>query len=1087
VALRPEPADRSRSTVRRAVVGLLAAALSLGTLTALSAPAAADTAPPVAGTIETVSSDSLPAPQIDGVVWDQVVIGNVVYVGGDFDTARPAGSKAGENTVPRSNFLAYDLTTGALLDTFAPAFNAQVKSLAASPDGTRLYAAGSFTTVDTRTRYRIAAFDVATGALVTSFNPTVSSRINAVVATNTTVYLGGIFGSVQKQTRPGVAALAASNGAIQPFAPTPAGGEVRALAIDPSGERIVVGGSFTTMNGSSNPGYGLASLDATTGTLLPFAANSVIRNGGVNAGITSLTGDASGVYGTGYVFGSGGNLEGAFRATWTDGAISWMEDCHGDTYAIVPKGDLAYVAGHPHYCGNLSTGGFPDRVAPSKWYRGLAFTNAATGTLTANKVGSYASFTGQPAPTLQHWFPDMNTGLFTGSDQGPWDVTTAGDYVLYGGEFTQVNGRGQQGLVRFATKDLAPNRDGPRLSGPDFVPTMTAIGAGAVRIKWNANYDRDNTDLRYEVLRDGVATPIAVNRATSNFWTKPALYAVDSGLVVGQTYTYSIRTIDPFGNASVGDPVAFVATTGVETAAATGYDKTVLDDVPSTYWPLNERSGATGFDSRVINDLRLGTTVVRGAAGSEATGGGVAATFPGTASGYGATKATAPATASVEAWFTTTSTRGGTLTGYSTATGSGGSTDLATYLDSSGRLNFGATGGVNGAVRSTASYNDGAWHHVVSTITAGSLQLYVDGALVASASDLPARSSSLSGYWRVGSVSLLGWANRPLSDALNGTIDNVAVYPRVLSAAQVAAHHSVGSTVPNVGPTAVLDNEVTDLTVALSAASSTDGDGSIAEYAWSFGDGTTATGVTTEHTYAAAGSYTVTLTVTDDDGATATADVVVTVAPAGFLADDAFSRTAVDGWGAADVGGAWTVGGGRTGFAVADGVGVLTLTPGVTRTARLNDVSTTAADVTAVFGLSTVADGGGTTVTVVGRQVGTLLYSTRVVISATGAVRLQIMQGTTALASANVAGLTYTAGDQLALRIRVNGTSPTTISASAWKVGGTEPTGWQLTATDTTAGLQAAGVTGVNGYLSGSATNGPIGIRFDRFRVVEPA
>jgi PKD repeat protein len=1073
--------------LRRAVVGLLAAALALGTLTAVSAPAAADTAPPVAGTAETVSSDSLPAPQIDGVVWDQVVVGNVVYVGGDFTTARPAGSKAGENTVPRSHFLAYDLTTGALLDTFAPAFNAQVLSLAASPDGSRLYAAGSFTSVDGRTRYRVAAFDIATGALVTAFNPTVSSRINAVVATNSTVYIGGIFGSAQKQTRTGIAALSAVNGALLPFTATPAGGDVRALALDATGERIVLGGNFTTMNGSSNPGYGLASLDTATGALLPFAVNSVVRNGGVNAGITSLTGDASGIYGTGYVYGSGGNFEGAFRAAWSDGAISWMEDCHGDTYAVVPKGDLAYVAGHPHYCGNLSTGGFPDRVAPSKWYRGLAFTNTATGTLTANKVGSYASFTGQPAPTLQHWFPDMNTGLFTGSNQGPWDVTTAGDYVLYGGEFTQVNGRGQQGLVRFATKDLAPNRDGPRLSGPDFVPMMTAIGSGAVRIKWNANYDRDNSDLRYEVLRDGVATPIAVNRATSNFWTKPALYAVDTGLVVGQTYTYSIRTIDPFGNASVGDPVAFVATTGVE-IAATDYDRVVLGDVPSTYWPLSERSGTTAFDWRVLNDLRLTTGVTRGAPGAEATGGGVSTTFPGTTSnsGYGATKATAPSTASVEAWFSTTTTRGGLVAGYSTATGTGGSTDLAAYLDSSGRLNWGATGGVNSAVRSSASYNDGAWHHVVATVTAGALQLYVDGALVAAASDLPARTSSLSGYWRVGSANLLGWANRPLSDALAGRIDNVAVYPRVLSTEQVAAHHRIGSTIPNVAPTAVLDDEVNDMTVSLSAAGSTDPDGSIAQYAWSFGDGATASGATTDHTYAAAGTYRVTLTVTDDDGATATATVDVAVAPAGFLADDAFSRTAVDGWGPADVGGSWTVAGGKTGFTVADGAGVMTLTPGVTRTARLADVSTPDADVTAVLGLSTVADGGGTTVTVVGRQVGTLSYTSRVVISATGTVRLQIMQGTTALATLNVPGLVYTAGDRLAVRVRVTGTSPTTISASAWKVGGAEPTGWQLTATDSTAGLQAAGVTGVNGYLSGSATNGPIGIRFDSFRVVAP-
>lgn len=70
-------------------------------------------------------------------------------------------------------------------------------------------------------------------------------------------------------------------------------------------------------------------------------------------------------------------------------------------------------------------------------------------------------------------------------------------------------------------------------------------------------------------------------------------------------------------------------------------------------------------------------------------------------------------------------------------------------------------------------------------------------------------------------------------------------------------------------------------TIAMTASGSTDSDGSIANYAWNFGDGTTGDGANVNKLYAAPGSYTVTLTVTDDDGATSADQATVTVAPSG--------------------------------------------------------------------------------------------------------------------------------------------------------------------------------------------------------------
>jgi len=64
------------------------------------------------------------------------------------------------------------------------------------------------------------------------------------------------------------------------------------------------------------------------------------------------------------------------------------------------------------------------------------------------------------------------------------------------------------------------------------------------------------------------------------------------------------------------------------------------------------------------------------------------------------------------------------------------------------------------------------------------------------------------------------------------------------------------------------DKIIVDEENSFDASESFDIDGTIIEYLWDFGDGTTATGVTVVNTYPNSGSYTVTLTVTDDDGAT---------------------------------------------------------------------------------------------------------------------------------------------------------------------------------------------------------------------------
>ncbi|GAA3608852.1 PKD domain-containing protein [Microlunatus ginsengisoli] len=839
---------RAVATVTAVAATFAASLLSVGLPTASADSAPANPNDPK--TPPTVAIDVLPTVQHNGVAWNQLVLGNTVYVVGNFTRARPSGSAAGQNEVVRNNILAYDLTTGAL-KSFDANLNGQAYGITAAPDGSRIYVGGEFTKVGSTTKNRIVALNPTTGAIITSFNVNAAGTVRAVAATDTTVYLGGTFTAVNGVSRQRLAAVRASDGALLSFAPTMTGTadanpKVNALQLSPTGDRLVVGGNFVTLNGSNRPGYGLGMLNASTGTSLAIQANDVVRNAGKDSAILSLSSDGTNFYGTGYIYGTGGNLEGSFSANWSDARIKWVEDCHGDSYGVYASSTAVYVAGHPHYCLNL--GGYNETSPPQ---RAIAFSKAATGTLTKDTRG-YPSFTGQPAPSLQNFFPQMTTGTASGQSQAAWSVSGSGKYVVYAGEFKQVNGTGQQGMVRFATSDIAPNKQGPKLSGTNFTPTVTSPGAGQAKLSWTANYDYDNSNLTYTVLRDNLASPVGTITQASTWWSRPSMTFTDSGLT-GGTHSYRVRVVDPFGNSQTSPTVSI------------------------------------------------------------------------------------------------------------TVAGGGGG---------------------------------------------------------------------------------------------------------------------------NTPPVASFTTSVNGRTVSANGTGSSDPNGTVTSYAWSWGDGQSGTGSTASHTYAADGTYTIGLTVTDNGGATnsTTRTVTIGTAPAG-VANDTFSRTVASGFGSAPTGGAWSTNG--SAFSVNGSQGLVTVsTAGQGPWAQLAGVSSSSVDLTAGMVLDKRPNAGAVYAGTIGRRVGSNDYRLKAKVDSAGAVTLYAIRtsgGETALSTLIVPGLTYTPGARLNTRLQVTGTAPTTIRGKVWLSTAAEPSTWQVSATDSTAALQAAGSVGIHTYVSSSATNGPWVFRFDDF------
>lgn len=547
----------SRTTV---TAFFLSATLLLSSLSLQSV--FADTKP-ASGTLPTVSADSLPTVQINGVVWDSVTVGNTVYATGEFTKARPAGSAAGQNEVTRTNILAFDITTGILNTSFNHSLDAAGRTITASPDGKRLYVGGKFLNVDGKSHPRLAAFDLTTNTLVSSFTAGTSSTVLALAATNSTVYAGGGFANASNgQSRNHVIAYSSTGALLSWNASTDR--QVAAMVLTKDNSKLIIGGSFSTVNSSTF--HGTAALSTSTGAPLSWASSSdtfPIRDDNASAGITSLSTDGINIYVTAFNYGSSksfGGFEGRAALNPANGNIVWLNDCHGDSYDAIPLNNVLYSVSHAHDC--QPAGAFPDPV-PRTSLRALAESLTPSGTNGPATQG-YNSFAGKPRSTQLVWYPNLDVGTYTGSSQAAWTVTGNESYVVLGGEFPKVNGVAQQGLTRFAVASKAPNKSGPVAYAAGTGVSNGPVGSdGRSTVTFPATWDRDNASLTYKVYRDGSATAVGSISASSRFWSMPTVAFKDSGLAVGSTHTYKVVVSDTYGNST---SVSSVAPTGCHIA-----------------------------------------------------------------------------------------------------------------------------------------------------------------------------------------------------------------------------------------------------------------------------------------------------------------------------------------------------------------------------------------------------------------------------------------------------------------------------------------------------------------------------------------
>jgi trimeric autotransporter adhesin len=388
-------------------------------------------------------------PRIDGAVLAAAPDGaGGFYVGGAF--GRIDGAPHGP--------LAHVLADGTLDPRFNPAPDGPVFALTLA--GGRLYVGGAFTSIGGRARNRLAAIDVATGAVDPAFDANLSST--GIGSTTSP----GVSSNSRRYVLRDDCAMYGDGYVVSPRG-------VFALAAE--GERLYVGGSFDRAGGI--PRDNLAALDARTGALDPSFDPDAATPGRDPSG-TARRPDADGpvlalALAGGRLFLGGdfdsiaGRSRGRIAAVdAATGAVdgSLEVPANGTVRALAVAAGRLFAGGHFTTLGGVSrprlgaidldtgaVGGFDPRPSGS-----VLALSAADGTLHAG--GAFESIAGADIRRLAAL--DPRTGaLVPGFDAAPSDSVAAlaigGREMLVGGAFASAGGTRRPGLAALDARTLA--------------------------------------------------------------------------------------------------------------------------------------------------------------------------------------------------------------------------------------------------------------------------------------------------------------------------------------------------------------------------------------------------------------------------------------------------------------------------------------------------------------------------------------------------------------------------------------------------------------------------------------------------------
>jgi Secretion system C-terminal sorting domain/Domain of unknown function (DUF5122) beta-propeller len=404
----------------------------------------------------------------DQIIYDMVLDGNNLYVGGQF---------FGMADSSRKHFAAIDFTTAEVLPLNFSFDQYEGPNLIYDLElaGSDLYVAGGFVSVSGQSANGIAKINLNNNT-VENWDPAISGfeiYVHGIAIEGTTMYFAGEFTSVGGEPRIGLASINLSDASLTNWNPAPGS---QGTTVYTAQGKLFAGGRFSLMNGIERKG--LAALDLSTGQPTNWAPE---LSGYINDML--ITGET--IYIAGYIQSIDSSARkniAAFKLT--DGSLlDWAPDVNSTIEALEYYHQPPDGKGNPVAKGHVLIGGSFSQVnGVSKSY--LASIDSASGDLndwspdpssTIKKMalhGEYLYVTG--------WFTSIGgynrkyvaaTNIFYKSandfdpspNSAPQDIYIHNNTVYIAGSFTEANGTAVKGFAAFdinnnhALKPLAPN------------------------------------------------------------------------------------------------------------------------------------------------------------------------------------------------------------------------------------------------------------------------------------------------------------------------------------------------------------------------------------------------------------------------------------------------------------------------------------------------------------------------------------------------------------------------------------------------------------------------------------------------------